>query len=154
MESPGNFSGSIRFDLFHIDCQGVFPQHQAGQKRCGPHEQLFEARGRPLKPENAGRAVPAPPPAAQPCQVAHSHVGLLQSSLLKNIAQNPEPFSKQLWLKRFRVLCFVLFFARCYHKMGKVKQQASESFESAADFDTPYVVDRGAPPYFVTRKGF
>ena len=69
MELPSSFSGSIRFDFFHVDYQGVFPQHQAEQKCCEPHEQRFKARSRPLSSENAGRAVPVPPPAAHPCQV-------------------------------------------------------------------------------------
>ena len=66
---PSSFSGSIRFDLFHVDCQGVFPQHQTEQKCCEPHEQRFKVRSGSLSSENAGRAVPVPPPAAQPCQV-------------------------------------------------------------------------------------
>ena len=37
------------------------------------YEQRLEAGGRPLQPENAGRAVPVPPPAAQPCQVVRLH---------------------------------------------------------------------------------
>ena len=69
MELPSSFSESIRFDFFHVDYQGVFPQHQAEQKCCEPHEQRFKARSRPLSSESTGRAVPVPPPAAQPYQV-------------------------------------------------------------------------------------
>ena len=41
----------------------------------------------------------------------YSYAGLLQNSLPKDIAQNPEPFSELLWLKKVPGFCFVLFFA-------------------------------------------
>ena len=123
MESLGNFSGSIRFDLFHIDCQGVFPQHRAGQKRCGPHEQLFEARGRPLKPENAGRAVPAPPPAAQPCQVARLRRIVAKQSFEKHCTK-PGTFFEAIVAQKVPGFVFCAIFCALLPQNGTSKTTA------------------------------
>ena len=96
MELPSSFSGSIRFDLFHVDYQGVFPQHQAEQKCCEPHEQRFKARSRPLSSESTGRERYQLRRLLRSLVKWYGYAGLLQNSPLKDITQNPEPFSELL----------------------------------------------------------
>jgi len=71
----------------------------------------------------------------------YGHARLLQNSLPKDIAQNPEPFSELLWLKKVPGFCFVLFFRIATTRTRK--KQPPESFESAVDFEISHVVDRG-----------
>ena len=141
MELPSSFSGSSRFDLFHFDYQEVFPQHQAEQKCCEPHEQRFKARSRPLSSENTGRERYQFRRLLCSLVKWYSYVGLLQNSLIKDIIQNPEPFSELLWLKKVPGFCFVLFFRIATTRTRK--KQPPESFESAVDFEISHVVGRG-----------
>ena len=112
MELPSNFSGSSRFNFFHVDCQGVFPQHQAEQKCCEPHEQRFKARSRPLSSENADRAVLVPPPTAQPCQVIRLRQIVAKQSSKRHCTKPGTFFGAIMAQKGSGFLFCVIFFAR------------------------------------------
>ena len=71
----------------------------------------------------------------------YGYAGLLQNSPLKDITQNPKPFSELLRLKKVPGFCFVLFFRIATTRTRK--KQPPESFESAVDFEISHVVDRG-----------
>ena len=118
MELPSSFSGSSRFDLFHVDCQGVFPQHQAEQKCCKPHEQRFKARSRLLSSENAGRAVSVPPPAAQPCQVVRLR-RIVAKQPSKRHYTKPETFFGAITAQKGSGFLFCVIFSHCNHKDKK-----------------------------------
>ena len=137
---PSNFSGSRRFNFFHVDCQGVFPQHQAEQKCCEPHEQRFKARSGPLSSENADRAIPVPPPTAQPCQVVRPRQIVAKQSSKRHYTK-PGAFFGAIMAQKGSGFLFCVIF--CIVTTRTRKKQPPESFESAVDFEISHVVDRG-----------
>ena len=137
---PSSFSGSIRFDLFHVDCQGGFPQHQAEQKCCEPHEQRFKARSRPLSSENADRAVPVPSPAAQPCQVVRPRRIVAKQSTERHYAK-PGTFFGAIMAQKGSGFLFCVIF--CIVTTRTRKKQPPESFESTNDSGRLHAADGG-----------